>query len=557
MKKKILSLLYILILNSNAYSASEPQLPPPLPLSEEIVNPSNKEDSFWNKALNFFGFGNKKQENPKALPIKTLPDQNTNDLGDNKNNTTNINSELSAKNLSAITKDVSTLSFDQALTNNKSGDADKNLLQKIPDISDLKLPDGIKPDEELPSKPKAVVSDNTSPNSQLLTEKDAKNNISDLKLPDGIKPDEELPSKPKAVVSDNTSPNSQLLTEKDAKNNISDLKLPDGIKPDEELPSKPKAVVSDVVSLNTSDASNKDPQNTSEQNIALSLPTTDNKSATNNKALAVDDNAIPNTSAENANSKNNTPLSTTGNLSEPKTDKVPPENVKLIQNPAGQSSQNTEASNVKTYRQHFQDRLNKTQQLPEISKDDLNPVAAPEEANPAQMKFVNDEAQVLILPNDEVVLGEVTKESQLELMDLNSYLKIFWDNYYSIKNEPARKAINNFIKNYDANFNKQDTTIKNENIDALSEAFKAIDRNNIYDFINLLDSYPIIQLVDCDGNTLLHKAVYKNNYPAAKFLIMKGIDLSTKNNQGVTALEIAVSQNSHEIETLLRSAGAK
>ena len=471
MKKKILSLLYILILNSNAYSASEPQLPPPLPLSEEIVNPSNKEDSFWNKALNFFGFGNKKQENPKALPIKTLPDQNTNDLGDNKNNTTNINSELSAKNLSAITKDVSTLSFDQALTNNKSGDADKNLLQKIPDISDLKLPDGIKPDEELPSKPKAVVSD--------------------------------------------------------------------------------------VVSLNTSDASNKDPQNTSEQNIALSLPTTDNKSATNNKALAVDDNAIPNTSAENANSKNNTPLSTTENLSEPKTDKVPPENVKLTQNPAGQSSQNTEASNVKTYRQHFQDRLNKTQQLPEISKDDLNPVAAPEDANPAQMKFVNDEAQVLILPNDEVVLGEVTKESQLELMDLNSYLKIFWDNYYSIKNEPARKAINNFIKNYDANFNKQDTTIKNENIDALSEAFKAIDRNNIYDFINLLDSYPIIQLVDCDGNTLLHKAVYKNNYPAAKFLIMKGIDLSTKNNQGVTALEIAVSQNSPDIETLLRSAGAK
>ncbi len=424
MKKKVLSLLYILILNSNAYSASEPQLSPPLPLSEEIVNPNNKEDSFLNKALNFFGFGNKKEENSKALPIKTLPDQNTNDLGDNKNNTTNINSELSAKNLPAITKDVSTLSFDQGLTNNKSGDADKNLLQKIPDISDLKLPDGIKPDEELPSKPKAVIND--------------------------------------------------------------------------------------VVSLNTSAASNKDPQNTSEQNIALSLPTTDNKSATNNKALAVDNNPIPNTSAENANSKNNTPSSTTGNLSEPKTDKVPPENVKLTQNLAGQSSQNTEALNVKTYRQHFQDRLNKTQQLPEISKDDLNPVAAPEDANPAQIKFVNDEAQVLILPNDEVVLGELTRESQLDLMDLNSYLKIFLDNYYSIKNEPTRKTINNFIKNYDANFNKQDITVKNENIDALSEAFKAIDRNNIYDFINLLDSYPIIQLVDCDGNTLLHKAVYKN-----------------------------------------------
>mgnify|MGYP000087127675 CR=1 FL=1 len=79
----------------------------------------------------------------------------------------------------------------------------------------------------------------------------------------------------------------------------------------------------------------------------------------------------------------------------------------------------------------------------------------------------------------------------------------------------------------------------------------------IYDLINLLDGYPIIQLVDADGNTLLHKAVYKNNYPAAKFLIMKGIDLSTKNNQGVTALEIAVAQDRPEIETLLRSAGGK
>jgi ankyrin repeat protein len=38
---------------------------------------------------------------------------------------------------------------------------------------------------------------------------------------------------------------------------------------------------------------------------------------------------------------------------------------------------------------------------------------------------------------------------------------------------------------------------------------------------------------------------------------MKGIDLSTKNNQGVTALEIAVLQNRPGIETLLRSAGAK
>ena len=67
MKKKILTLLYVLILHSNAHSASEPQLPPPLPSSEEIINSENKGNSFWNKTLNFFGLGNKKQENKKAL----------------------------------------------------------------------------------------------------------------------------------------------------------------------------------------------------------------------------------------------------------------------------------------------------------------------------------------------------------------------------------------------------------------------------------------------------------------------------------------------------------
>ena len=474
MKKKILTLLYVLILHSNAYSASEHQLPPPLPSSEEVINSENKGNSFWNKTLNFFGLGNKKQENKKVLSQEKQAEKTANDLGYKNNNTAGVNSESPAKNLAAITKELpnspSAPNSDNVLINNKNQSTDKSSLQKVPDISDLKLPDGIKPDEELPTKPEAIAN--------------------------------------------KTSP------------------------------------------LNASEASDTISKNTPVQNITLSLPATDDKSANNNKALTVNTPPIPDTPAKNANSKNNPPLPATENLLEPKTDKLP-ENVKLTQDSVAQSSQNSEALNVKTYRQHLQDRLNKTQKLPEISKEDINPVPATEEANPDQTKFVNDEAQVLILPNDEVVLGEVTRESQLDLMDLNSYLKIFWSNYNSIKNEPARQAINNFIENYDANFNKPGASVKSENMDALTEAFKAIDKNNIYDLINLLDGYPIIQLVDCDGNTLLHKAVYKNNYSAVKFLIMKGIDLSIKNNQGVTALEIAVLQNRPEIETLLRAAGAK
>ena len=81
MKKKILTLLYVLILHSNAHSASEPQLPPPLPSSEEIINSENKGNSFWNKTLNFFGLGNKKQENKKVLAQEKQAEKTANDLG--------------------------------------------------------------------------------------------------------------------------------------------------------------------------------------------------------------------------------------------------------------------------------------------------------------------------------------------------------------------------------------------------------------------------------------------------------------------------------------------
>ena len=568
MKKKILTLLYVLILHSNAYSASEPQLPTPLPSSEEVINSENKGNSFWNKTLNFFGLGNKKQENKKVSAQEKQAEKTANDLGYKNNNTAGVNSESPAKTLTAITKELpnspSAPNSDNVLINNKNQSTDKSSLQKVPDISDLKLPDGIKLDEELPTKPEVATSNNSAPNIPPLTgegiKKETKTDTSDLQLPDGIKPDDELPTKPEVATSNNSAPNIPPLTgegiKKETKTDTSDLQLPDGIKPDDELPTKPEAIANKTSPLNASEASDTTSKNTPVQNITLSVPTTDDKSANNNKALTVNTPPIPDTPAKNANSKNNPPLPATGNLLEPKTDKLP-ENVKLTQDSVAQSSQNSEALNVKTYRQHLQDRLNKTQKLPEISKEDLNPVPATEEANPDQTMFVNDEAQVLILPNDEVVLGEVTRESQLDLMDLNSYLKIFWNNYNSIKNEPARQAINNFIENYDANFNKPGASVKSENMDALSEAFKAVDKNNIYDLINLLDGYPIIQLVDCDGNTLLHKAVYKNNYSAVKFLIMKGIDLSIKNNQGVTALEIAVLQNRPEIETILRSAGAK
>ena len=53
-----------------------------------------------------------------------------------------------------------------------------------------------------------------------------------------------------------------------------------------------------------------------------------------------------------------------------------------------------------------------------------------------QLQFVNNEAQVLILPNDDVVLGELTESARINDMDLYLYIKKFWENYNRIKREP-------------------------------------------------------------------------------------------------------------------------
>jgi len=322
-----------------------------------------------------------------------------------------------------------------------------------------------------------------------------KDKPADLKLPD-VEPEKET--------SASTAKTDAIIT----KDKPADLKLPD-VEPEKETPAS---------------TAKTDPVITKDKPADLKLPDVQRSTEYNNKSQ-------PNLSEKKSETKTSSEM-----LTEP------------------QGLKNIDGLNVKNYRQNLKDRLNKPIQISKISKDDL--INTNLKQDPAQFKFINDESQVLLLPNDEVVLGEVTRETQLNLMDLSSYIKIFWDNYYNIKDEPARQAIDNFVNNYDSNFNKQSYTPKQiESV--IAEAFKAIDRNSIYDLMNLLDNYPILQLSDHQGNTLLHKSVYKNNYSAAKFLIMKGIDISVQNNQNLTALNIAISQKKANLENLLRAAGAK
>jgi hypothetical protein len=171
------------------------------------------------------------------------------------------------------------------------------------------------------------------------------------------------------------------------------------------------------------------------------------------------------------------------------------------------------------------------------------------------LQFVNNEAQVLLLPDDDVVEGKLTQEAKLNMMDLRSYIQLFWSKYDQAKRAYAAYKVNKFIDEYEdeprVDYSSKDV------IEALDNAFKAVDSGNTDSLISLLNAYPILHLTGPGGNNLLHEASYVGNYTAAKLLVLKGVNLQAKNAKKQTAMDIAKSANNKDIVDLLKSADAR
>lgn len=218
------------------------------------------------------------------------------------------------------------------------------------------------------------------------------------------------------------------------------------------------------------------------------------------------------------------------------------------------------------FRNQLLENLRKPTNLPQIPNEELiaqSNITAQEQAISQEMsaqrqKFVDDEAKVLTLENDDIVLGLMTMDAKLELIDFSNYVQIFWQNYNKIKNEPKKREIEEFIKTYDENYNSEEYLYdKYEDKQELISACKAINNGKIYNLIALLNNYSIINFTDLNNNTLLHKAAYANDYSATKLLLMKGINLNAQNIDNQDALSIAQKYNNHQVAYLLKKAGAK
>ncbi len=166
-------------------------------------------------------------------------------------------------------------------------------------------------------------------------------------------------------------------------------------------------------------------------------------------------------------------------------------------------------------------------------------------------KFVKDETQMLLLPDDDIVLGKLTEQATLEQMDMYAYIELFQKKEEWIASAERRKVVESFIK-YDNDINKKKDIYANLSYcSAVENAFRAVDRNNLFGLRALLDTYPILQEKGRSGETLLTAAIYNDNYYLVKFLVIRGIKISTLNDECQYPLDIALAQGNANIACML------
>jgi hypothetical protein len=168
---------------------------------------------------------------------------------------------------------------------------------------------------------------------------------------------------------------------------------------------------------------------------------------------------------------------------------------------------------------------------------DYDDLGDDEDNNDERAKFVSDEAKVLLLPNDDIVLGLLSEKADHELMDISKYLHLFEKSQTKQKETEKRIIMKTFLANYEDNFYIKPSKI--ELSEAFHESMNAVGKNNLFVLRALLDNYEILQRKNQNNDNLLHHATSLNNYSLAKFLIMRGIDTGSFNNYHETPLAIA------------------
>ena len=179
----------------------------------------------------------------------------------------------------------------------------------------------------------------------------------------------------------------------------------------------------------------------------------------------------------------------------------------------------------------------------------------PKPLDPEIEKFVQNEVQMLSVPDDEVVLGSITNDARFDYVGYSQYFSIYQKYREYVKRLNQLDETISFIDSR--------RKIDGNDIPMLSEgalfttAVNKIQYNKIDDLRALVDNYKLINLVDRKGNSLLHVAAFSDNVAVTKWLIMRGSNVNAMNNDSNSPRDIAEYKQYWGVFNVLEAANAQ
>ena len=433
MEKNLLIFVSILLLNSApSYADNESGLPA-LPTASEIQVEeagSDSSKSLWQKFKEYFGFGEEKQivEKQPDAPVAVEKTEDTGQAAQSKS--INDRQTVIDNKENNNSSDIPPGSTDEGPMNVKLPEPESEV--DVPD--QLKLPVGFGDD--------------------VIKDSNANEPIQDVTNLDGITR--------KNNAADNATAASKILDQAEEK--TKDVKEPSEPKTEEmSVPQLPEAYEDKAKkAVKEDDVKEPSEPKTEEMSVPQLPEAYEDKAKEAVKEDDVKELAEPKTEEELVvkNDESTVKLVLPTDKTAGASTNSPNITVPEYANAANQPNEDEAA--ISKYKKEFEAKTSKPAVVPKISESELSlenkskqvdlKASDLEEFDAKQLKFVNNEAQVLILPNDDIVLGVLVDEAKLEQMDFRSYIDKFWENYNKLKREPRRLEIERFVENYDELF---------------------------------------------------------------------------------------------------------
>jgi hypothetical protein len=185
-------------------------------------------------------------------------------------------------------------------------------------------------------------------------------------------------------------------------------------------------------------------------------------------------------------------------------------------------------------------------------KEPAKEVKIVKKTDPLQERFIRDEVLLLSFAEDDIILGMLSSKGRLDQMEGAAYIRLYEKSIEEAKTREKGRNNTWFIL---SRSKEEPVSLPKKYLFKIS--VDDIEKSNLTDLRILANNYSILDMIDKQGNSLLHIASFNDNPAITKWLIMRGIDINMLNHKGASALDIAENRQYWRIYNLLEQAGAQ